>query len=58
MGGVSFGNFPLLFRPAAPVRINWAALNASRAEFEAEKWAGKLIAFCLTCTCGLAEMPQ
>ena len=33
----------LLYRKQpAPVRINWASLNASREQVEAEKWAGKI----------------
>ena len=30
------------------MRINWASLNASREQVEAEKWAGKITDMC-TC---------
>ena len=30
-----------------PVRINWASLNASREQVEAEKWAGKITDMCI-----------
>ena len=34
--------FPCRSEPA-PVRINWASLNANREQVEAEKWAGKVL---------------
>ena len=34
--------FPCRSEPA-PVRINWASLNANREQVEAEKWAGKAL---------------
>ena len=41
-------NYYLLCRKQpAPVRINWASLNASREQVEAEKWAGKITDMCI-----------